>query len=75
METSASSGRTKRFFHRKYIATIDVIEHALNVSNSYLAMTFQVVYNSFIRNLAATSFYLITFHNLFKREVICVCRY
>jgi hypothetical protein len=37
METSASSGRTKRLFHRKSIATIDSIEHVLNVANSYLA--------------------------------------
>jgi hypothetical protein len=37
METSASSGRTKRLFHRKCIATIDAIEHVLNVANSYLA--------------------------------------
>jgi hypothetical protein len=27
METSASSGRTKRIFHRKSIATIDAIEY------------------------------------------------
>jgi hypothetical protein len=37
MDTTASSGRTKRLFHRKSIATIDAIEHALNVANSYLA--------------------------------------
>jgi hypothetical protein len=36
METSASSGRTKQLFHRKPIATIDAIEHVLNVANSYL---------------------------------------
>jgi hypothetical protein len=37
METSASSGRTKRLFHRKSIATIYATEHVLNVANSYLA--------------------------------------
>jgi hypothetical protein len=37
METSASSGRTKRLFHRKSIATIDATEHVLNVANSNLA--------------------------------------
>jgi hypothetical protein len=37
METSASSGRTKWLFHRKSIATIDAIEHVLNVANPYLA--------------------------------------
>jgi hypothetical protein len=37
METSAPSGRTKRLFHTKSIATIDAIEHVLNVANSYLA--------------------------------------
>jgi hypothetical protein len=36
METSASSGRRKRLFYRKSIATIDAIEHVLNVANSYL---------------------------------------
>jgi hypothetical protein len=34
LETSASSGRTKRLFHRKLITTIDAIEHVLNVANS-----------------------------------------
>jgi hypothetical protein len=33
----ACSGRTKRLFHRKSIATIDAIEHVLNVANSNLA--------------------------------------
>jgi hypothetical protein len=37
METSASSGRTKRLFHRKSIATIDAIEHILIRAKSYLA--------------------------------------
>jgi hypothetical protein len=37
METSASSGRKKRIFHRKCIATINVIEHVLLDANSYLA--------------------------------------
>jgi hypothetical protein len=37
METSSSSGRTKRLFHKKSIATIDAIEDVLNVANSYLA--------------------------------------
>jgi hypothetical protein len=37
METSASSGRTKRLFHGKSIATIYAIEHVLNVANSDLA--------------------------------------
>jgi hypothetical protein len=36
METIASSGRTKRLYRRKSIATIDAIEHVLNVANSYL---------------------------------------
>jgi hypothetical protein len=37
METSASSGRTKRLFHRNSIATIDAIELVFNLVNSYLA--------------------------------------
>jgi hypothetical protein len=37
MEASASSGRMKRLFHRKSMASIDVIEHVLNVANSYMA--------------------------------------
>jgi hypothetical protein len=37
LETSASSGRTKRLFHRKSMAKIDAIEHVLNDANSYLA--------------------------------------
>jgi hypothetical protein len=37
MKTSASSGRTKRLFHKKSIVTIDAIEHVFNVANSYLA--------------------------------------
>jgi hypothetical protein len=31
------SGRTKQLFHSKTIATIDAIEHVLNVANTYLA--------------------------------------
>jgi hypothetical protein len=37
METKVPSGRTKRLFHRKSIATIDAIEHVFNVANSNLA--------------------------------------
>jgi hypothetical protein len=40
METSASSGRTIRLFHRISIVTIDAIEHVFNVVNSYLAIRF-----------------------------------
>jgi hypothetical protein len=41
--TSASSGRMKRLFHRKSIATIDALEHVLNVANSYLAYSYCIV--------------------------------
>jgi hypothetical protein len=37
METSVSSGRKKRLFHRKSIATINAIEYGLLDANSYLA--------------------------------------
>jgi hypothetical protein len=37
VETSATSGRKKLLFHRKSIATINVIEHVLLDANSYLA--------------------------------------
>jgi hypothetical protein len=37
METSVSSGRKKRLFHRKSIATINAIEYVLLDANSYLA--------------------------------------
>jgi hypothetical protein len=37
MEISASNGRTKQLLHRLSIATIDAIEHVLNVPNSYMA--------------------------------------
>jgi hypothetical protein len=47
METSASSGRTKRQFHRKCIATIDTSEHVLNVVNSYLAYRVYLRYERF----------------------------
>jgi hypothetical protein len=40
METSASSGRTKRLFHRKYrFSSINAIEHVFNVAISYLALS------------------------------------
>jgi hypothetical protein len=45
IETGASSGRTKRLFHRKSIAMIDAIEHVLNVANSYLAYCFESILN------------------------------
>jgi hypothetical protein len=38
METSASSGQTKRLFQRKSIVTIDAIEHVFNVPNLYFAL-------------------------------------
>jgi hypothetical protein len=42
METSAFSGRKKRLFHRKSIASVDAIEHVFNVVNSYLACGFSI---------------------------------
>jgi hypothetical protein len=42
MKTSASSGRTKRLFHRS-ISTIDAIEHVLYVANSYSAYRFFIL--------------------------------
>jgi uncharacterized membrane protein (DUF373 family) len=62
MEPSASSGQTKRLFHRKSIATIDAIEHVLNVANSYFT------YKTFVDGYAQTYNGLTTSAFLF---VIC----
>jgi hypothetical protein len=59
METSASSGQSKGLFHRKSIATIDAIEHVLNVANSYFA------YSVSVQPVAGKSFYSIPLPNAF----------
>jgi hypothetical protein len=64
MVTSASSGRTNRLFHRKSIATIDAIEHVLNVANPYLAYRDCQIY---LCNLEVSGFHL-------KHIPICTCR-
>jgi hypothetical protein len=49
METSGTSGLKKRLFHRKSIATINVIEHVLLDANSYLAYCYLLTTTFFNR--------------------------
>jgi hypothetical protein len=62
MKTSASSGRNNFFYWIRYsIATIDAIEHVLNVANSYLALWFYYPFGDKSKSIS------LTFN---KREVI-----